>query len=121
MNIGAVDATTGAVRPYRPDASSQVSAVVVRGNVVYAGGKFNNIGGLPRAGLAATDATSGNALAGWQADISAPTYVYSLASAGDALYVGGGFAGLSNQPQGFVGALFYEAPTTHVYLPAVQR
>lgn len=57
--LAAIDLGTGALTSWDPDVSSQVNAIAVEGNAVYASGNFSTIGGTSRSRLAAIDATTG--------------------------------------------------------------
>src|SRR5262249_25365369 len=57
--LAAVDATTGALLAWNPNASGEVRTLAVDGNNVYAGGNFTSIGGLSRIRLAEIDGTTG--------------------------------------------------------------
>lgn len=88
-----------------------VYALVVNAasGVVYVGGAFTSVGGLPRASLAAVNSATGvptawnpnpvHAIPGNQAGI------YALALNGSTLYVGGIFAGVGGQPRNNLGAI----------------
>ncbi len=89
----AVNAASGAVLAWSPNASGGVGtvrALVVQGSTVYAGGDFTSIGGQARTYLAALDATTGLAIASWNPAPNAPTN--TLALSGALLYVGGNFS-----------------------------
>jgi hypothetical protein len=58
-NIAAVDATTGLLLDWSPNASTTVSKIAVSGNTIYVAGTFRYIAGETRNGLAAFDATTG--------------------------------------------------------------
>ncbi len=87
-HLAAVDATTGAVLPWNPDASAPVIALAAANGIVYAGGEFTDIGGQASSHLAAIDAVTGIPAA-WP---GTDTKVRSLALRGGTLYVGGGFS-----------------------------
>lgn len=62
--LGAVDATTGALKPWAPRPAggfpySYVRALAARGETIYAGGYFSTIKGVPRICLAGVDAFTG--------------------------------------------------------------
>ncbi len=98
--LAAVDATTGEVLPWNPNAhytgaagESIVQAMAAEGNTLYVGGNFSYIGSTVRNRVAAIDATSGVVLP-WGASLNAkpydtPSIISSLALAGDTLYGGG--------------------------------
>jgi len=67
---------------------SAVGALAVSGSTVYAGGKFETIGGqaAPHHGLAAPDTATGRAIPLHVLDLSG---TFALAVSGSSLYVGG--------------------------------
>ncbi len=82
-------------RDFNPGVNGQVKAVAASedGSVIFLGGIFTEAGGAQRANLAAVDAVTGQAIAGWQADTAGTNPdVNSLAVHGDTLSVGGRFA-----------------------------
>lgn len=79
-----------------PDGDVHALAVPGGGGVVYAGGAFLNIGGQPRARLAALDA-AGNAIAGWNPGANAEVDAFALR--GFDLFVGGRFTVVAGQPR----------------------
>ena len=93
--LAAIDAASGSVLAWNPDADQTVQSLSVlndatRGTIVYAGGMFSTIGGQPRSYLAAIDAQG--ALLPWQPAPNATVDV--VAAAGNAVYAGGRFTGL---------------------------
>jgi hypothetical protein len=94
--IGAVDATTGALLPWNPNASGIVEALAISGSVVYAGGRFSGIGDATRTNLAALDASTGSAID------SAPNpddKVKAIVRQGSLVYVGGLFSQIGGQQE----------------------
>ena len=101
-NVAAVDAVSGAVLPWAPEANSVVRGLAETPTGVFLDGFFSMIGGQPRALLAQVDGVTG-APTSWQPPVFSGAYrangvyqnpaVYSLAVDGDRLYVGGQFAG----------------------------
>ena len=95
-NAAAVDATTGAVKPWDPNVSSFVQALAVSGSTVYLGGAFNGTHsingptGPTRNYAAAVDATTGTDT-GWDPNLSGR--VSALAVSGSTVYLGGLFHG----------------------------
>lgn len=84
-------------RIFDPGTNGIVKAVAVSedGSTVFLGGVFSTAGGAARANLAAVDATTGQAVVGWQADtVGTRPDVNSLAVHGDRLYVGGAYTGI---------------------------
>ena len=91
------------VAPWNPNAVGSVRGLVVRGEVVYACGGFTNIGGQPRNGVAALNATTGLATA-WS-NPNANATARAIAFAGTALYVVGDFTSIGGQPRSYLAAL----------------
>ncbi len=58
-NLAAVDARSGALTPWDPNATGTVSSLTASGPLVYAGGSFTNLGATPRTYLGALDVTPG--------------------------------------------------------------
>ncbi len=98
-NVAVLDGTTGAATPWdarleRAAGPGVVHAVEAAGDTIYVGGVFDSAGGLPRASLAALDATTGAVLP-WNpplgsADADAPI-VTGIAASADTIYAGGQF------------------------------
>lgn len=100
--LAAIDVRTGALEswdlhPVRPDfpwyQPPIVSALALRGGVLYAAGCFETIGGQVRHGLAAINTSTG-ALLPWApgpAGGSPYTYVNTLLVVGSSVYIGGNF------------------------------
>jgi hypothetical protein len=106
--LAALDPVTGAVSAWNPSPSSGspinsvVRALAFSGSTVYAGGTFASIGGQSRAGLAALDPLTGNAMA-WNP--SANGGVSALAVSGSTVYAGGTFTAVGGQPRKRLAAL----------------
>jgi len=92
-NLAAVNLVNGQATAWQPRPSggelSEVFALAVSGNTVYAGGEFYNIDGLPRRRLAALDAVTGQATS-WNPYVDGFA-VYALADGGGSLAMGGDF------------------------------
>jgi hypothetical protein len=102
-----VDANTGAVLPWRADASGWVEGLALSRGTLYVAGIFDTIAGEPRASLAAIDATTG-ALTDWDPHPSGqvgsipyygPPKMYAIATLGRDVYVGGNFSQVGRQPR----------------------
>jgi len=89
----ALDATTGAMS-WVTSVPGIIEALALDGNTLYAGGTYAGIGGQPRAGLAALNATTGVVLP-WNPSSAAE--VRALAVSDGLVYVGGGFAEMGGQ------------------------
>jgi len=92
--IAALDATTGAVTSWDPNADSWVMCLAVLGTRIYAGGYFDNIGGQPRGKIAAIDLGTGNAT-NWQP--GANNTVLAIAISGTKVYAGGSFTNIQGR------------------------
>ncbi len=101
-NIAAIDAVTGQLTAWNPNASHPVSALVIAGNAIYAGGAFTTMGGQARGHLAAVDLTTGQPT-GWNPDVKGQ--VNALAVAGNVLYAGGSFFSVGGQPRSCLAAI----------------
>lgn len=71
--------------------------------VIYIGGKFNDLGGTPRPGLAAIDAVNSNLLS-WAPTVNTGT-VMAIAKSGDTVFVGGTFTQVNGQPRARIAAI----------------
>lgn len=100
--LAALDARAGTVLPWNPgvadpfdDRASEVRALAVQGNTLYAGGAFGVAGGAARAGLAAFALQDGSLLP------FAPTVgtVNALLVDSNTLFVGGRFSMVNGQPR----------------------
>jgi hypothetical protein len=101
--LAAVDAATGALRPWNPRANGTVFALDAGTGAIAAGGAFTTLGDVARSRLGAVDPVTGSPLGGWVADADAT--VRTLARADDMLYVGGDFTVLGSQARSRLGAV----------------
>jgi hypothetical protein len=100
-HLAAVDATTGALTGWDPNAggsnpSVRALASSPDGSRIYAGGAFTSIGGTSRGRLAAIDASTGALVTAWNPG-SANDTVRAIAVSGNRVYVGGSFTSLQGQ------------------------
>ncbi|MCA1842727.1 MAG: delta-60 repeat domain-containing protein, partial [Actinobacteria bacterium] len=104
-NLAAVDAHSGELTPWDPNATGAVSSLTASGGLVYAGGNFTNLGATPRTYLGALDVTPGPSFGsalpfapkienlGQGAKAGEPPVVQSivLTADGSRMYIGGNF------------------------------
>lgn len=96
-NFAKFHRTTGAVLPFDPNPDGIIYNIETNGPTIYAAGEFLNIGGAPRARLAALDySLDTNNATSWDPGIDATStssYIepMTLSKNGDTLYVGGYF------------------------------
>jgi hypothetical protein len=88
--VAAVDAATGALLAWNPNANRAVHAIAVAGATVYLGGEFSSVGGAARSRLAAVSAGGAGAVLAW--DHRADGQVRALAASSSRLYAGGQFS-----------------------------
>ncbi len=90
---GPAEVTTVSTSPQpSAGANGRVSAIAYIGGRIYLGGSFTSVGGQPRSGLAALDATSGQLVASWRADVTGAVQALAPSPDGGTLYVGGDFS-----------------------------
>ncbi len=120
MSIAALNLNTGAALEWNPGATTTtrgpgvVRALLLVGNVLYAGGEFANFGGQPRASIAATP-TPSDAPLDWNP--GANDEVDSLAWSGGNLLVGGAFTKIGGQTRNRIAALDGQTGTASVWNP----
>ena len=110
-NLAAIDATTGAVTDWNPDARSTSGASSVRtmalssdGTRLFLGGTFTSVGGLTRNRLAAVDPVTGNVDKNWKG-IGTNSVVRALTVSGNRLYLGGDFTQVKGEPRQHLAAV----------------
>lgn len=132
-NLAAIDLSTGNILPWNPGASgtsntsfddSRVTALELRDNVLYIAGIFLNVAGEPRRGLAAIDASTGDALP-WNPPVGdgaiSNGYIKSMDLHGDNLYVAGSFIRLAGQTRPYLGSVSVTTGALVEWHPAVLK
>lgn len=94
--VAALDATTGAVNGWNPNANIQLSGILFNGTNVYAWGSFTSIGGQARNQIAELDATTGLATA-WNPNANQQVISLALNPNGLTVFVGGRFSNIGGQ------------------------
>lgn len=89
-HVAAVDATTGQLLDWNPNADGIVRAIAVAGDAVYLGGDFSQVGGVNRRRLAKVSAAGAGAVAGDYVH-TASRRVSAMTVLDGSLYVGGQF------------------------------
>jgi hypothetical protein len=100
--IASVNASTGAVTSWNPNANDTVRTLAVNGSTIYAGGDFVTIGGQTRSKIAALSSSTGLATA-W--DPIADTTVRTIAVVGSTVYAGGNFTSIGGEIRSHIVAL----------------
>ena len=95
--LAAIDATTGQLTSWNPNANNSVRSLAVSagGTRIYAGGTFSSVGGFARTRLASIDAATGAVDPSWKP--KANSTVRSLAVSGGRVYLGGSFTTVDGQ------------------------
>ena len=95
--LAAIDANTGQVTGWNPDANGNVRSVALSsdGGRLYVGGDFTSVGGLVRNRLAAVDLGTGSVNKQWVA--GANSTVWALAVSDRGVYAGGNFKTVKGQ------------------------
>jgi hypothetical protein len=96
----------GSVASWNPNANDQVLALATNGSVVYAGGRFQAIGGQYRTCIAALDAVSGSAI-NWSPRIvgNSHPHVSTLAVSGARVFAGGVFDSVGTEARNNLAAV----------------
>jgi Ca2+-binding RTX toxin-like protein len=110
-NLAAIDANTGAVTSWDPDARNTTGNSSVRtmalssdGTRLFVGGTFTSVGGLTRNRLAAIDPVTGSVDKNWKGT-GTNNVVRSLAVSGNRLYLGGDFTQVKGEPRQHLAAV----------------
>jgi Ca2+-binding RTX toxin-like protein len=110
-NLAAIDANTGAVRPWNPNAQNTSGNSSVRtmalssdGSRMFVGGTFTSVGGQTRNRLAAIDPVTGSVDKNWKGT-GVNDVVRALVVSGDRLYLGGNFTKVRGEPRKHLAAV----------------
>jgi hypothetical protein len=102
--VAALDASTGAVISWNPNANNRVRSLAVAGNTLYMGGIFGSVGGHTRTRLAAVSTTDGSVLS-WAPAANAEVLDLVAPSASGKVVAAGKFTTLNGQAAYGMGAL----------------
>jgi hypothetical protein len=106
QNLAAVDATTGALKPWAPGTDGDVASLDVADGNVYAGGDFHHAGGAVRERVAVFDPSGTGALRSFAPEAIAPQIgVNVVRSDGQQLLVAGDLFKLAGQVRRGLGAV----------------
>jgi len=101
-NLVALDAATGQITPWNPNAGASVNALALAGNTIYVAGHFTVVGGQVRKHLAAVDAATG-AVRAWN---PSPDYAVSNVVVWQStVYVTGFFTNIGGQARSRLAAV----------------
>ena len=89
--VAAVDAATGAVRPFNANANSHVYGLDLHAGRLFMVGSFGAVRSSTRQRAAAVDAATGTVDTQWNPNLNATTFAVRAHPAGTAVYVGGNF------------------------------
>jgi hypothetical protein len=111
-HLAALNATTGALKPWNPNANGIVNALAVKpnGKTIYAGGHFTRVHGAARLHVAAIKATA-STLRPWKANANGKVDV--IVTNRSRVYIGGAFTTLKGSTRNRLGAV---SPTSGAQL-----
>lgn len=101
-HLAAIDARTGGLLPWAPNADGRVKSLVAGGGSIYLAGDFGTVGGQKRDSLARVDAAGGALSPTFKHSISGRPY--SIAAGGNRLYLGGAITAVDGQARGRLAA-----------------
>jgi hypothetical protein len=106
FNLVAFETGNGVATPWNPSVrgigGDVVQALVLTDNLIYVGGRFQQVGGQPRENLAAVDRATGLPT---NFNVPANDSVYTIYDDGQRLYVGGLFTTIGEEPRGRLAAI----------------
>lgn len=97
--LAAIDANTGKVTPWNPNANNTVRTLALSsdGSRLFVGGNFASVGGINRNRLAAIDPVTGEVDRTWAVGVNST--VWALSVSGSRLYLGGDFTKVKQVPR----------------------
>ncbi|GGK33252.1 hypothetical protein GCM10010124_27480 [Pilimelia terevasa] len=101
--LAAVDAATGALRPWNPGADGRVRALAATGGTLFVGGEFATLGGVARDGLARVDGGTGAVAPGFRPTVWGQPF--ALVAGWGKVYVGGTFTAINGATRTRLAAL----------------
>lgn len=109
QNLAALNAFSGAViKGWQADVGSggtpSVKTLVVSGNRLYVGGRFDHIDGVHQEKLAAVDATTGSILS-WRPRVNGPVHEVRVAPNGSTIWIGGAFTKIKGLSRPYIGGI----------------
>ena len=109
-DLASLDARTGLATEWHPVLGpgvggdySDVRALQLQGNTLYAGGDFGSVNGVTRNYLAALDASTGALVEDWNPNPDG--FIWALAMGPKTVYAGGGYERMNGVPVGSIAAL----------------
>lgn len=120
-NLVAVDGETGDVLPWLLSTGGNVRTLAVSQGRLYAGGGFQNAGGVRRDRLAAFEVASGKLL-DWAPQLTDPSNAQILSIQADAerLYVGGIFNDINDEPRSSLAAFSLSSGELEDWAPDIR-
>lgn len=102
MRLAALDTLNGEVLDWDPGANGTASSLLFRGDTLFAGGSFTQVGGQPRRYLASIDANTGG-VTDWDPD--ADSWVQDLGRIDNTIIAGGLFTKVGGQWRRYLAAV----------------
>ncbi|MFT6948720.1 MAG: hypothetical protein ACJARP_003154 [Vicingaceae bacterium] len=116
-NLAAINAATGALLPWNPNADDRVNELKTHNNKLYASGNFGTIGAVARGGFAEFDLANGS-LTGLTVNVDRS--ILTIAFLNDTMYLGGSFTQINGTNQPYLAALNLKTETLNNWSPVVK-